>query len=70
MAISPGFIAAQPINQNYEVFIEFLAEPPPSDLSLDTPRAPGQLIGFYDTIYEIVQLYIVTAGGLKLARVS
>lgn len=70
MAISPGFIAAQPVGQNYEVFIEFLPEPPPSDLSLSTPRAAGRLIGFYDTTYEIVQLYIVTAGGNKLARVS
>ena len=70
MAINPGFIAAQPVSQNNEVYIEFLAEEPPYDLILDTPKPPGLLLGYYNPIYNVVNLYIVGATGLRLSRVS
>lgn len=70
VTISPALVSAQPIRQNTEVYIELLSEEPGQDLILDTARPPGLLLGYYNPIFNIVQLYVVGVNGFRMSRVS
>lgn len=68
MAINRGSISTADIRDNYEVVIEMLATAPVPGATFATERPVGQLVGWYNSGTDSVQLYIVDRTGFSFVR--
>lgn len=52
-----------------KLVIEMLTTQPQAGSTFSPPRPPGQLVGFYNGSTDSVELYVVSASGLRFFRV-
>ena len=70
MAINRTSITADDIRQNYDVAIQILADRPSTTERLDSPVSPNMLVGYYNDVLNVVELYITSASGFNYIRVK
>lgn len=70
MAINPSAIASQSVKTNNAVVIEILPVRPEENTLISPPKAAGQLCGYYDSARNWVELYVVSASGIRYLRVG
>jgi len=51
------------------MIIEMRGDEPSTTTNLDPPQPPGKMIGYYNGSTGFVELYIVSANGLRLLAV-
>lgn len=69
MPINPSQLSAQPIEQNQDVAIEILTDRPTSGAYLTTPVTPNKLVGYYDSLTDYVELYVVDNTGYRYLKI-
>ena len=69
MAINRVQISSKPIQENYDVTIEMLADQPQLGVDLQTPQAPGKIVGFFNGASGFVELYVVSRDGNRYFKV-
>lgn len=62
-------MASQSITTNTDTVIEMVYSEPASEDELNPPQPPGKIVGYYNGMTNEVNLYVVSANGLKLLRV-
>lgn len=70
MAINPTQLSSTPITENFDVAIEFLASRPSTTAYQSTPDTPNKLVGYYDSVTDYVELYVVDKTGYRYLRVG
>lgn len=70
MAINRSSISTNSVDKYNGTNIQMLSTEPPLDGNLDTPMRPGQLVGYYHGLNDIVQLFVVAGSGYRLIRVG
>ena len=63
MAINPALFDSQPIGDNYDVSIELLTARPTPGEYMTNPVQPNRLVGYYDALEDVVELYMSDATG-------
>lgn len=69
MAINRSSISAQPISQNRDVAIQMLTTRPVEGVLIDPPVTPHILCGYYNEIFNVVELYVTSFDGTEYLRV-
>ena len=70
MAINRTSITANDIRQNYDVAIKMLANRPSTTEILETPVSPNVLVGYYNDVLNVVELYVTSSNGYNYIRVK
>jgi hypothetical protein len=70
MAINPSQLSAQAITSNYDVTIQFLGFRPNAGAYNANEDTPNKLVGYYDSVQNLVELYIVDHTGHRYLRIS
>ena len=70
MAINRSSISAKSIREDTDLTIVLLQAPPNTQQYLDVPVAPNVLVGFYNDVTDVVQLYVTDATGRRYIRVG
>ena len=70
MAINGLSFTAESVITNTDAVIEVLYVEPVVGEPLDPPRTPGVLLGYYNGVSGVVNLYIVSRSGLQLLRIA
>ena len=70
MAINRTSITADDIRQNYDVAIKMLATQPSTTEILETPVSPNVLVGYYNAVLNVVELYVTSSNGYNYIRVK
>ena len=69
MPINPPAITTVDYRNNYSGQLAILRSKPTYE-TLDTPVPPLQLVGYYDVVNDLVQLYISDETGYRWIRVG
>ena len=71
MAINRSSIASASITEdNFDVCIEILSTRPAIGAYLSTPTTPNKLVGYYDSVFNVVELYLTDNTGRRYLRVG
>lgn len=71
MAINPSSIASASITQdNFDIPIEILGFRPALGQYYATATTPNKLVGYYDSINDVVELYLTDNTGRRYLRVG
>jgi uncharacterized FlgJ-related protein len=70
MTINRTQLGATSITENFDVAIEFLAQRPVTNQYQTTPDTPNKLVGYYDSVTDYVELYVVDKSGYRYLRVG
>ena len=70
MAINPVSMTSQSLTTNTQAIIEVVYAEPNLNVLLDPPATPGRLLGFFNGVSGVVNLYMVDNSGLRLLRVA
>lgn len=70
MAINPAAFSSVSISEAGRAIIQILNNPPNTTQINDPPATPGQVIGYYNSTTDKVELYIASGGGSYWIRVS
>ena len=70
MAINRSSVSTNSVEKYNGNTIEMLSSAPPSNGVLTTPMEPGQLVGYYNGVSDVVQLFVVSGSGLRIMRVG
>lgn len=70
MAINRSFISTQSTDKFGGSIVKMMVGSPPTNLALNPPLTPGQMIGYYNGTTDSVSLYVVSATGNNLLRVG
>lgn len=70
MTINRTSLTARSITSETDnMIIEMRGDEPSTTTNLDPPQPPGKMIGYYNGSTGFVELYIVSANGLRLLAV-
>lgn len=69
MAINPSQFGATPVDQNYDVAVQMLAQRPEANRPQETADTPNKLVGYYDPFSDRVELYIVDDTGFRYLKI-
>lgn len=70
MAINRSSISTNSVEKYNGNTVEMLSSVPPSDGVLANKMQPGQLVGYYNGLSDVVQLYVVSGSGFRIMRVG
>ena len=67
--INPSALGSQDATTNYDVCIELLQSRPVTNRVLVNRRPAGQLVGYYNSDLDAVELYVVNKAGNMFLKV-
>ena len=70
MAINRSSVSTNSVEKYNGNTIEMLTSAPPSDGILSNYMQPGQLVGYYNGVSDVVQLFVVSGSGFRIMRVG
>lgn len=69
MAIEPPSIGSTPINTTNNAYIELVDRRPAVGVTFSPSRTPGQIVGYYNSGVNAVELYMVNSRGNKFLKI-
>ena len=70
MAINPPSIGARPIQDTKDTVIEIVADRPQVGNYFSPNRTPYSVVGYYDSLLDIVELYMVSSAGNQYIKIA
>lgn len=70
MAINRSSVSTNSVEKYNGNTVEMLTSAPPSDGILSSYMQPGQLVGYYNGVSDVVQLFVVSGSGFRIMRVG
>ena len=70
MAINRSSVSTNSVENYNGNTIEMLSSEPPSNGALSAYMQPGQLVGYYNGVSDVVQLFVVSGSGFRIMRVG
>ena len=63
MAVNPSLITTKSINDEPRLVIRMLSTPPVVGAQLASPVTPNEIVGVFNGVAEVVELYVSDATG-------
>ena len=70
MTINRSSVSTNSVDKYNGNTVEMLSSEPPSDGVLSDYMQPGQLVGYYNGVSDVVQLFVVSGSGFRIMRVG
>jgi len=68
MAINPSAVASASITDQFPLAIEILTTQPVHNAVFSPVRTPGSIVGWYNGVSNMVELYIVNRAGNRFLK--